>query len=75
MPTAITYHQAKEMLDAAMAQLKRAMSKRVTSAHGRMIQAQEIDRLQALVDTWDKRVVELDPDIDSSIQVGQMVPR
>jgi hypothetical protein len=75
MPTAITYHQAKEILDTAMDQLKRAMSKKVTSAHGRTLQQQEIADLQALVDKWDKKVVELDPNIDSSIQVAQMVPR
>lgn len=75
MPTAITYHQAKEILDTAMDQLKRAMSKKVMSAHGRTLQQQEIADLQALVDKWDKKVVELDPDIGSSIQVAQMVPR
>jgi hypothetical protein len=75
MATAITYQQAKTMLDTAMDSLQRAMRKRVTSAHGRMLQAQEVDRLQNMVDTWDRKVTELDPAIDSSIQVGQMVPR
>ena len=75
MATAITYHQAKSMLDTAMSSLQRAMAKKVTSAHGRMLQAQEIAQLQTLVDKWDRKVTELDPAIDSSIQVGQMVPR
>jgi hypothetical protein len=75
LATAITYHQAKSMLDTAMDSLQRAMRKRVTSAHGRMLQAQEIEQLQNLVDTWDRKVTELDPAIDSSIRIGQMVPR
>lgn len=63
------------MLDTAMESLQRAMKKKVTSAQGRMLQTQEIDQLQKLVDTWDRRVTDLDPEIDSSIQVGQAVPR
>lgn len=63
------------MLDTAMDSLQRAMTRRVSSAHGRTRQAQEIEQLQKLVDTWDRKVTELDPNIDSSIQVGQMVPR
>ncbi len=74
MPSAITYYQAKEMLDTAMASLKRALGKKVTSAHGRMLQTQEIADLQAVVDRWDAKVVELDPEINSTIQVAQMVP-
>ena len=63
------------MLDTAMGSLQGAMRSRVTSAHGRMRQVQDIEQLQRLVEQWDRKVTELDPDIDSSIQVGQMVPR
>ena len=75
MPTAITYHQAKSMLDTAMSSLQKALAKKVTSAHGRMLQTQEIKDLKDQVEYWDRKVIELDPAIDSSIQVGQMVPR
>ena len=75
MATAITYQQAKTALDTAMDSLLRAMRKRSASAHGRMIQTQEVKDLQNQVEYWDRKVTELDPDIDSSIQVGQLVPR
>ena len=75
MATSLTYQDTVELRDAAKTALKRAMARKVTSAHGRTRQAQEIDQLEQSLDKWDRKVTELDPDIDSSIQVAQVVPR